>query len=96
MRVLICPDKIAGTLTEVEAATAIAAGGRRAAPRDHGVVRPLADGGPGFLDVVQTALGGRRLDVATGDPLGRRVTGWVLRTDGVGYVESAQYRTLPW
>ena len=35
MRVLIAPDKFAGTLTAVEAAEAIAAGWRRHAPGDE-------------------------------------------------------------
>ena len=35
------------------------------------VLRPLADGGPGFVEVLAAALGGRRLPVRTVDPLGR-------------------------
>ena len=42
MRVLVAPDKFAGTLTAVEAAEAIAAGWRRQRPRRR--ARPGADG----------------------------------------------------
>jgi len=95
MRVLICPDKFAGTLSAVEAAEAVAEGWRSAAPADETVIRPLADGGPGFVDVLAAALGGRRIAVATVDPLGRPVTGDVLvsgetGSGETGYVESAQ------
>jgi glycerate kinase len=96
MRVLICPDKFAGTLSAPEVAAAVAAGWRDVAPRDDVVTRPLSDGGPGFLDVLAAALGGRRLPVATVDPLGRPASGEVLVVgDGAGegataYVESAQ------
>jgi glycerate kinase len=90
VRVLVCPDKFAGTLTAVQAAEAIAAGWRDAAPADEVVTVPLADGGPGFLDVLHTARGGRLLPVPTVDPLGRPVTGSVLIDGDTGYVESAQ------
>ena len=51
MRVLVAPDKFAGTLTAVEAAEAIAAGWRRHAPGDELDLAPMSDGGPGFVDV---------------------------------------------
>lgn len=90
VRVLICPDKFAGTLSAVEAAAALAAGWRDAAPADEVVTRPLSDGGPGFLDVLETALPGRRVPVATVDPIGRSVDGAILVAGATGYVESAQ------
>lgn len=89
MRVLICPDKFAGTLSATQAATAMAAGWQAAAPEDSVVTRPLADGGTGFLDVVAGAISGRRLDVPTRDPLGRPVPGWILIAGHTAYVESA-------
>jgi glycerate kinase len=54
------------------------------------VRRPLADGGPGFLEVLAAALGGTRIPVSTVDPLGRPVTGEVLVVGATAYVESAQ------
>ena len=65
MRVLIAPDKFAGTLTAVEAAEAIAAGWRRRAPGDELDLVPMADGGPGFVDVLHATLGGDLLSVIT-------------------------------
>ena len=56
MRVLVAPDKFAGTLTAVEAAQAIAEGWRRHAPDDELDLAPMADGGPGFVDVLHEAL----------------------------------------
>lgn len=90
VRVLVCPDKFAGTLSAADAAAAIAEGWLAGAPDDAATIRPLADGGPGFVDVLAAALGGVRLPVATWDPLGRPVEGWVLIVDEVAYVESAQ------
>jgi glycerate 2-kinase len=72
LRVLICPDKFAGTLSARQAATAIADGWRGGAQSGDDLdVRPLSDGGPGFVDVLDAALSGKRLPVATVDPLGR-------------------------
>jgi glycerate kinase len=90
VRVLICPDKFAGTITAPAAAAAIAAGWRETAPADEIVERPLADGGPGFVDVLAHALGGRRVPVSTVDPLGRPADGEVLLVGETAYVESAQ------
>lgn len=89
MRVLVCPDKFAGTLSAVEVADAIAAGWRSAAPGDEVVTLPLSDGGPGFVEVLAGAVRGRRVPVATVDPLGRPAAAEVLVAGDTGYVESA-------
>ncbi|MFF5171984.1 glycerate kinase [Micromonospora sp. NPDC000089] len=91
MRVLLCPDKFAGTLGAPEVAAAVAAGWREVAVADDLLVRPLSDGGPGFVTVLADALGGRRIPVPTTDPLGRPAAGEILLTaDGTAYLESAQ------
>jgi glycerate kinase len=90
VQVLICPDKFAGTLSAVEVAAAIAAGWTAAAPADRVVSRPLADGGPGFIEVIAGALGGHRIPMPTLDPLGRPVSGEVLVVGERAYLESAQ------
>lgn len=82
MRVLVCPDKFAGTLSANDAANAIADGWRAQAPDDIVTVRPLSDGGPGFLGVLAPATGGRLIDVPTIDPLGRPVAGQLLLVEG--------------
>ncbi|GAA2901823.1 hypothetical protein Acy02nite_10740 [Actinoplanes cyaneus] len=88
VRVLICPDKFAGTLSAPEVARAVADGW--SVPADELVLRPLADGGPGFVEVLATALPGSRIPVRTVDPLGRPALGEILHAGGVAYVESAQ------
>ena len=70
MRVLVAPDKFAGTLTAVEAAEAIAAGWRQTAPDDELDLAPMSDGGPGFVDVLHEALGGELLAVTVRGPHG--------------------------
>lgn len=90
MRILIAPDKFAGTLTAVEAARAIAAGWSRQAPGDELDLAPMADGGPGFVDVLHEALGGDLVPVSVSGPFGAPVPATFLLAGDTAYVESAQ------
>lgn len=93
LRVLIAPDCFGDSLTAPAAADAIAAGWRRARPVDALVVRPLSDGGPGFIDVLTTCqpeLQARRAEVC--GPLTEQVDAvWAFDpATATGYVECAQ------
>jgi glycerate kinase len=93
MRVVIAPDKFAGTLTAIEAASAISVGWRSAAPGDDLILAPMSDGGPGFLDTVAAVFDG--LTTATvQDALGRSVpAGWLFTQVGgtrIAVIEAAQ------
>jgi glycerate kinase len=94
MRVLVAPDSFGGTLSATEAAAAIAGGWSAGAPHGEVTVRPLADGGPGFVDALAAVLPGRRLPVSVPDPRGRETAAELLVVDGpngrTAYVESAQ------
>jgi len=90
VRVLICPDKFAGTLSAAAAAEAVADGWRSAAPDDELVLRPLSDGGTGFVDVLARSIDGERMPVTVCDPIGRPVPGEILLTPDTAYLESAQ------
>jgi glycerate 2-kinase len=90
MRVVVAPDKFAGTLSAVEAAAAIATGWRRRLPESNLVEVPMSDGGPGFVDVLHAAIGGELLAVTVSDPYGGPVPATVLRVGATAYVESAQ------
>lgn len=91
MRVVIAPDCFTGTLTAPQAAAALAEGWRRQAPGDVLDLCPLSDGGPGFLEVLGTALGGRLEAVTVTGPLGEPVPAGLLLVDrpGEGPVEGA-------
>jgi glycerate 2-kinase len=94
MRVVVAPDKFAGTLTASEAAEAMASGWRRGNPAAVLDVSPMSDGGPGFVGVLQAALGGDLVDIDVSGPSGERVVAQLLVHDQEGrrtvYVESAQ------
>jgi glycerate kinase len=90
VRVLVAPDKFAGTLTAVEAAEAIAEGWSAAAPGDQLDLAPMADGGPGFVDVLHQAVGGDLMAVTVRGPHHEHVPGAVLLRGDRAWVESAQ------
>jgi glycerate kinase len=90
MQVVFAPDKFAGTLTALEAASAMAAGWAQRAPDDVLVQVPMSDGGPGFVDVLHVALGGDLHAVTVSGPYGEPVPAAVLQVGDTAYIESAQ------
>lgn len=81
VRILVAPDGFTGTLTAVQAAEAVAAGWSRGAPHDALELLPLADGGPGFLEVLHAALGGELVPRTVTGPLGEPVPAVMLVRD---------------
>lgn len=70
MKVLLACDKFKGSLSAVEACTAIAAG----LPAEWSVETcPIADGGEGFIDAMLAATGGEWITAPASDALGRPV-----------------------
>ena len=90
MRILVAPDKFAGTLTAVQAAEAIATGWLRRSPDSEVDLCPMSDGGPGFVDVLHASLGGELLAATASGPFGDPVPASILRVGETAYVESAQ------
>jgi glycerate kinase len=71
MRILVAPQEFKGTLTARAAAEAIARGLRRALPGTEIDVLAMADGGPGTVEALVEATGGRYVEAEAHDPLGR-------------------------
>lgn len=91
MKVVIAPDKFAGTMTASDAAAAIACGWSRERPDDELLIVPMADGGDGLLDVVSTALACHRHTVTVTGPRGEPVSAtWLLLSDGRAVIEAAE------
>ena len=100
VRVVVAPDKFAGTLSAPEAAEAIAEGWLRRSPHDELVQLPMADGGPGFVQVLHVGLGGELHTTTVPDPYGDPVEASFLLHSTTAYVEAAQacglHLTPPW
>lgn len=73
IKVLVAPDKFKGSLTAAAAAGAIARGWREAWEDCELTLAPIADGGEGFAEIFQTAMGAEWVELVAQDPLGRPV-----------------------
>ncbi|MEH3129263.1 MAG: glycerate kinase [Mycolicibacterium neoaurum] len=89
LAVLIAPDCFGDTLTAVQAAEAIAAGWAAARPTDTLTLAPQSDGGPGFVEVLASRLGGLQAVTVHG-PLGGWVDAHWVRHGETAYIECAQ------
>jgi glycerate kinase len=70
MRIVVAPNAFKGSLSALEAATAIGEGIRIAAPDAELVLVPIADGGDGTVDALVAATGGERRQRRVRGPLG--------------------------
>ncbi|MBI4052231.1 MAG: glycerate kinase [Elusimicrobia bacterium] len=84
MRILISPNAFKGSLTASQAAEAIAQGIRPVLPEARLTLLPLSDGGDGLVDVLEYALGGKRIFCRVADPLGRKIKASFLLLDSDG------------
>jgi glycerate kinase len=90
MHVLVAPEAFAGSLTAAQAAVAIADGWSRSAPGDRLTLRPMTDGGPGFVDTLSETLDGQLVAVTVRGPMGDHTPAGVLMVGRTAYVEAAQ------
>lgn len=90
MRILACPQEFKGSLRAAEAAQAIADGLRAALPDADIDLLPLADGGPGTVEIVAAAARGRLVTRAARGPLGAPVEAtFALLPGGRAVIEAA-------
>ena len=73
MKVVVAMDSLKGSLTSLEAGSAIRQGIRLAIPDAEVDVRPLADGGEGTVEALNLGMGGRLETRTVTGPLGRPV-----------------------
>jgi glycerate kinase len=91
VRVVIAPDKLAGTYTASEAASALAAGWGERRPGDDLATAPLADGGEGTAEALLAARGGEWRACTVRDALGRpRRARFALLADGEAAADVAE------
>ena len=72
-KVVIAIDSLKGSLTSLEAGSAIFEGIRKVFPQTEVSIRPLADGGEGTVEALALGMNGRLEKVMVSDPLGRPV-----------------------
>jgi glycerate 2-kinase len=90
MKILAAPNALKGSLSAFDAASAIAAGARRARPDVDVRELAIADGGDGTAEVVLRARGGAFRALGVLDPLGREREGrYAWLGDGTAVVDAA-------
>lgn len=93
-RILIVPDKFKGSISASGVADSLEKALRRHTVGGHRAEiekMPMADGGDGSMSVIETAIGGKRIEVETYDALMRPITAQILLVDGgkTAFIESA-------
>ncbi len=90
MKVVVAPDSFKESMTAAEAAAAMARGVLAVHPGAECIQVPMADGGEGTARTLLDALGGRWVQVATTDALGRPIeAGYALLPGGLAVIEVA-------
>lgn len=97
MRVIVAPDSLKGTVSAQDAARAIAEGWRHVRAEDSVLLNPMADGGEGTLDAVESSHPGAvRHQAVVRGPQTRSVRAeWLMLADGTAVIEMAQSSGLP-
>lgn len=90
MKIVIVIDSMKGCLSSADANRAAADGVRHVFPDADIVQIPVSDGGEGFIDAFQTAIGGTLQKVTVRDPMMRSITAKYLLHDQEAVIEIAQ------
>jgi glycerate 2-kinase len=94
VRALLSPASLKGVLSARAAAAALARGAREAGSDVDEL--PVADGGEGTAEVLESAFGGRFRNADVADPFVRPVSAsWLVLDDGRAVVEAAAAIGLP-
>jgi glycerate kinase len=91
MRIVIAPLEFKGTLTAREAAAAMSRGLQRGLPAAVLAELPMADGGPGTLDVLAPVVNATMRTTSAQDSLGRPVEArWASMGNDAALIETAE------
>ncbi len=89
MRILIAPDKFKGSLSALEVAQAIAKGIQQRDASIRCVLHPLADGGDGSLEVLQSYLDLDSIALQVQNPLGQKIEANYFCSKDAAFIELA-------
>ncbi|MFY0651928.1 MAG: glycerate kinase [Cyclobacteriaceae bacterium] len=95
MKVLISPDKFKGSLTADEVCNAVESALLDYDQTIEVIKHPLADGGEGTLDILDSTLDLKTVSVQVNDPLFRPITAEYKMDESSAYIEMAAASGLP-
>ncbi len=90
MKIIVAIDSFKGCLTSAEANQAAAEGILAKMPEAEVVQVPVSDGGEGFMEAFQEAMGGEIVDANVKDPLMRTIVAQYLRQGDTAVIEIAK------
>ena len=90
MKIIVAIDSFKGCLTSAEANQAAAEGILAKMPEAEVVQVPVSDGGEGFMEAFQAAMGGEIVDANVKDPLIRTIVAQYLRQGDTAVIEIAK------
>ncbi len=89
-KIIVAIDSFKGCLTSVEANQAASEGVLQGIPEAKVVQVPVSDGGEGFMEAFQAAMGGEIVEVNVKDPLMRPIVAQYLVQDDTAVIEIAK------
>jgi glycerate kinase len=89
MKILVATDKFKGSLTAVEACNAVKEGVINVLPSAEVDMLPLADGGDGTLETIESKLHFNRVYLEVTGPLFKKVEAWYGLQSDTAYIEMA-------
>lgn len=95
MKILISPDKFKGSLSAQEVCEAVDRGVKRFDKSIETIYHPLADGGEGTLENLQSSLDLESVEVEVNDPLFRPINAEYKISGNNAYIEMAAASGLP-
>lgn len=94
-KVIVAIDSFKGCISSVEANRAAAEGVHQVLADAQVIQIPVSDGGEGWLEAFQNALGGELVEIPVKDPLMRTIQARYLLKEDTAVIEIAQASGLP-
>ena len=74
MKFVLAPDSFKGSMSSVYACSAMEKGIKKVSSDANIIKIPMADGGEGIVDAFVIGNGGKKIDLDTVDPFGRKIS----------------------
>jgi glycerate kinase len=95
-KIILIPDSFKGTMTSLEVCQTMEHSIKGFIPDAHIISIPIADGGEGTIDALQSAVGGKRITLTVQGPVGAPVkASYVLLKNNIAVIEMAEAAGLP-
>ncbi|WLR49158.1 glycerate kinase [Halobacillus litoralis] len=96
MKVVFAPDSYKGSLSSIQVAEIMKKAWHSVIPDSENIMKPMADGGEGTLEVFSTSVPHEKVHFSCKGPLGEERESWYVKLeDGLAVIEGAEIAGLP-